>query len=113
MKQGIYVSGAIAILALAYEVHSAAAPANLRDLMKDVVAVQAQVVWDISNEAQDDDGNPDASKLTLGDWAKIADAGEKVRQVAQTCHVKFWYPSRRQRCADPTRGSPAAGAAAT
>jgi hypothetical protein len=83
MKAGIYVSGVVAILAVAGDVHSAAAPANLHDLMKDVVAVQAQVVWDVSNEAQDEDGNPDASKLAAGDWTKIADAGEKVRQVAQ------------------------------
>lgn len=52
--------------------------------MKDVVAVQAQVVWDVSNEALDDQGNPDASKLAAGDWTKLMDAGRKVRQVAQT-----------------------------
>jgi cytochrome c556 len=84
MTSRIYVSGAIAMLVVAYEVHSAAAPANLHDLMKDVVAVQAQVIWDVSNEAQDDQGNPDASKLAAGDWTKIMDAGQKVRQAAQT-----------------------------
>ncbi|HKU17201.1 MAG TPA: cytochrome c [Steroidobacteraceae bacterium] len=83
MKAHSYVSGAIALLAIAYEVHSAAAPANVHDLMKDVVAVQAQVVWDVSNQAQDDAGNPDASKLAAGDWTKIMAAGEKVRQAAQ------------------------------
>jgi cytochrome c' len=84
MKSLPCVLGGIALLVAAYEVHSAAASPNLHDLMKDVVAVQAQVIWDVGNEAQDDQGNPDASKLVASDWIKIIDAGNKVRQVSQT-----------------------------
>ncbi len=92
------------------------------DLMKNVVAVQAQVIWDIGNEAQDDQGNPDASELSAGDWSKLIDAASKVRQASSTlaqsdhvlakdaaklfdvsgsldqvcenCHMQFWYPQR-------------------
>ena len=84
MKPLIYVLGCTAMLVAAYEVHSAAAPADVHDLMKNVVAVQTQVIWDVSNEAQDDQGNPDASKMTAADWNKIVDAAGKVKQASQT-----------------------------
>lgn len=84
MKPLAYVLGCTAMLITAYEVHSAAAPADLHDLMKSVVAVQTQVIWDVSNGAQDDQGNPDASKLAAADWNKIIDAAGKVRQASQT-----------------------------
>lgn len=84
MKPFAYAMGAILSMVAAYEVHSAAAPVNLHEPMKSVVAVQTQVIWDIGNRAQDDQGNPDASKLVPGDWSKIIDAAGKVRQVAQT-----------------------------
>lgn len=84
MKSLPYVLGGIAMLVAAHEVHSAAESPNLHSLMKDVVAVQTQVIWDVGNRAQDDQGNPDASKLAAGDWIKIVDAGSKVRQVSQT-----------------------------
>jgi cytochrome c' len=84
MKPHIYVLGCIGMLVAAYEVHSAAAPADVHDLMKNVVAVQTQVIWDVSNGAQDDKGNPDASKLTAADWNKIIDAAGKARQASLT-----------------------------
>jgi cytochrome c556 len=58
--------------------------ANLHELMKNIVAPQTQVVWDIGNQALDDQGNPDASKLKPADWAKIAAAAGKVKQASQT-----------------------------
>jgi hypothetical protein len=84
MKPFAYVLGCSVMLAAAYEVHSAAAPADLHYLMKNVVAVQTQVIWDLGNRAQDDQGNPDASKLAAADWTKIMDAATKVRQASQT-----------------------------
>lgn len=84
MKPFAYVLGCTAMLVTAHEVHSAAAPADVHDLMKNVIALQTQVIWDIGNEAQDDQGNPDASKLTGADWNKIIDAAGKVRQASQT-----------------------------
>ena len=84
MKPLAYVLGSIGMLVAAYEVHSAAAPADVHDLMKNVVAVQTQVIWDVSNGAQDDQGNPDASKMTAADWNKIIDAAGKVKQASLT-----------------------------
>jgi cytochrome c556 len=84
MKLLACVFGAAAMLIATREVHSAAAPPDLHELMKNIVAVQTQVIWDVGNKAQDDQGNPDASRLAAGDWSKIVDAGGKVRQVAQT-----------------------------
>lgn len=61
------------------------APApNLHELMKNVVAVQTQVIWDTGNTAQDEQGNPDASRLKTADWARVADAATKVKSAAQT-----------------------------
>lgn len=84
MKSSLYVLAGIAILVGAYEAHSAAATPNLHDLMKNVVAVQMQLIWDVGNQAQDAHGNPDASKLKADDWSKVISAGGKLRQVAQT-----------------------------
>jgi cytochrome c556 len=82
MKPLACVLGSIGMLVAAHEVHSAGAPADVHDLMKNIVAVQTQVIWDVSNEAQDDQGNPDASKMTAADWNKIIDAAGKVKQAS-------------------------------
>jgi len=84
MKLLPYVLGASLVLVAWYEAHSAAPPPNLHELMKNVVAVQTQAIWDVGNKAQDDQGNPDAARLAAGDWSKVVDAGGKVREVAQT-----------------------------
>jgi cytochrome c556 len=64
---------------------SAEAPSpNLHNLMKNVIAVQAQVIWDIGNRAQDDHGDVDPKKLTAADWAKMSAAADKVKQAAQS-----------------------------
>lgn len=62
---------------------AASPPPNLHELMKNIVAVQAQVIWDVGNDAQDDNGNPDASKLKAADWAKLIGAAGKVKQASQ------------------------------
>lgn len=55
------------------------APApTVQDSMANVVAPQAQAIWDISNRAMNDQGTPDASKITEADWAKIAAAGQQI-----------------------------------
>jgi cytochrome c556 len=77
----------LAALAVCAAVHAAdtkpVASTTLHEAMKNVVAVQTQIVWDVSNEASNDAGEPDASKLKPADWAKIANAAMKVSQVAQ------------------------------
>jgi cytochrome c556 len=78
---------------------STATPPNLHALMKNVVAVQAQVIWDTGNKALGDDGNPDASKLTAADWNRLVEAAEKVRQGAQALagaeHVMAAAPGQK------------------
>jgi hypothetical protein len=72
---------------IAVSVHAGGAPStapNVYDLMKNVVAVQAQVIWDTGNQAQDDQGNPDASKLKSADWGQLVSAGSKLKQAAQS-----------------------------
>ena len=60
-----------------------APPANLHDLMKNVVAIQTQVIWDIGNNAQNDKGDPDPAKLKAADWAKVSGAADKVKDALQ------------------------------
>lgn len=84
MKPFISALAVAVLMAAACEVHSATAPRDLHDLMKNDVAVQTQVIWDVGNRAQDDQGNPDASKMSAADWTKIIEAAGKVRQASQT-----------------------------
>jgi cytochrome c556 len=78
MKSALFLLGSGLLIA------SDPAPApNLHELMKNVVALQTQVIWDVGNNAQDDNGNPDATKLKAADWAKVATAAGKVKDAAQ------------------------------
>jgi len=54
----------------------------LYPMMKDVVAPQAQILWDAGSRGVDNDGNPDASKLTSADWGQITKAAETMRKAA-------------------------------
>jgi cytochrome c556 len=85
MKSSVLLlASGLVCLGAAVAADKPAPPPNLHDLMKNVVAVQAQALWDVGNNAQDDNGNPDASKLKPADWAKAAAAATKMKQVAQT-----------------------------
>jgi hypothetical protein len=76
-----------------------ATPPNLHAHMKNVVSVQAQVIWDTANKALGDDGNPDASKLTAADWNLLIGAAGKVKQSAQALagaeHVMAAAPGQK------------------
>lgn len=61
----------------------AVTPASLHATMKQVVAPQAQILWDVSNRAVDEQGKPDPSKLSGAEWSQIAAAGGKVEAVAK------------------------------
>lgn len=54
----------------------------LLPLMKGTVAPQAQVLWDIGNNALDDEGNASAAKVTASDWTKLAAAAQKMKNAA-------------------------------
>lgn len=89
-------SGLVALSALAASPGTAP---NLYELMKNVVAVQTQVVWDIGNKALDEEGNPDASKLTPADWSRIIAAAGKARDaslsLATADHVMVAAPGQK------------------
>lgn len=82
MKSSLFVLAGGLLIASAYAADPAPAP-NLHELMKNVVAIQTQVIWDIGNNAQDDKGYTDASKMKPADWAKAAAAAGKVKAAAQ------------------------------
>jgi hypothetical protein len=56
----------------------APAHAYVLDEMAGQIAPQAQVIWDITNGAQDDDGNPVAAKVKPQDWIRMQQAGEAM-----------------------------------
>ncbi len=94
----------IALLAaclLLVETHAATPPtaANLHQLMDKVVRVQTQIVWDVSNNILDDDGNPKASRLSPADWTRIVGASDKVKQAMQSLlqaeHVTAAAPGQK------------------
>lgn len=60
-----------------------AATPNLHQLMKNVVATQTQAIWDVTNNAMDDNGEPDLTKLKPKDWARLAEAAVRVKAAAQ------------------------------
>jgi hypothetical protein len=98
MKSSLFLLSGSLMFATAYAGNPPAAP-NLHDLMKNVVAVQAQVIWDVGNNAQDAEGNPDASKVKAADWSRVVSASGKVKQIAQTLgqadHVMAAAPGQK------------------
>ena len=57
-------------------------PVILHQAMKDIVAPQAQVLWDITNNAMNNNGDIDPALLKPADWARIADAGAQLKAKA-------------------------------
>ena len=98
MKSFVLLLGSVLLVTSALAADPAPAP-NLHDLMKKVVAVQTQVIWDLGNNAQDDKGNPDPSKLKAADWSKAADAAGKVKvaalSLANAPHVMAAAPGQK------------------
>lgn len=75
------VGGAGLLFASAYAASQAPAP-TVYEAMKDVIAPQTQVVWDVSNDLMDDDGNPVASRLSDAQWEQIAAASQRIRDMS-------------------------------
>jgi hypothetical protein len=63
-------------------VHAQAPAPTIHEAMKNVIAPQAQVLWDVGNEAMDDSGNPDAKRLSAAQWGQITSAGQKVQDMS-------------------------------
>jgi cytochrome c556 len=84
MKSSLLLLG-FGLVAAGVHAADTAAPAapNLHELMKNVVAVQTQVIWDVTNNAQDEKGDPAPSKLKPADWAQVGGAAGKVKDALQ------------------------------
>ena len=57
-------------------------PVVLHPVMKNVVAPQANILWDVGNRAMDDDGKADASKIKPADWTGLAAASTAMKNAA-------------------------------
>ncbi len=82
MKSAVFLLTAGLAIACASAAENAAPP-NLHELMKNVVAVETQAIWDVTNNAMNDNGDPDPSKIKPADWARLSDAAGKVKAAAQ------------------------------
>ena len=98
MKSSLFLLGGSLLVASAFAADPAPAP-NLHELMKNVVAIQTQVIWDVGNNAQDDAGNPDAKKMKPADWTQVGTAAGKVRDAMQALakapHVMAAAPGQK------------------
>jgi hypothetical protein len=76
-----------ALMAASLGAHAAAAEPGksltVFEAMKATVAPQSQVIWDITNAAQDDVGNVTAQALKDGDWTRIANAARETSQAVR------------------------------
>lgn len=63
-------------------VHAQTPAPTIHEAMKNVIAPQAQILWDVGNEAMDDNGTPDAKRLSAAQWGQIATAGQKVQDMS-------------------------------
>ena len=73
---------ALSVPLLLLMAQSGGEPLVLHPLMKDVVAVQAQALWDVGNNAVDDNGAPDPKKVSAANWAKLDVAAEAMKAAA-------------------------------
>lgn len=62
---------------------SAQVAPTINELMTKVVVPQSAVLWGVSNAAQDNDGNVDASKVTNASWLLITDAAMQMKEASE------------------------------
>ncbi|MBO9670541.1 MAG: cytochrome c [Sphingobium sp.] len=80
VKYGWVALGGLLVFVAA--ARAASSEVFLLPLMKETVAPQAQVLWDVGNKALDDEGNASSARLTAADWAKLAGAAQKMKNAA-------------------------------
>jgi Cytochrome C' len=75
------------LMAASFGAHAAAAEPGksltVFEAMKDTVVPKSQVIWDITNAAQDDVGNVTAQALKDGDWTRIANAARATSEAVR------------------------------
>jgi hypothetical protein len=56
---------------------------SLHQVMSQVIAPQAQIIWNIGNAALDDDGNIDGSKISQSQWNQVLAAAGELKTAAR------------------------------
>lgn len=79
---GAAVLAAGAVMAAGYGVAKTVTP-TVNDSMTQVMAVEAQTIWDVSSKAFNDGGDGlDPRKLTAKDWKQLGEAGRRIKERA-------------------------------
>jgi hypothetical protein len=76
-----FLIGASAPLALLFLV-AADMPTMVVPIMKDVVAPQANTLWDVGNRGMDDNGNPSGKQLSAKDWTNLGSSAQAMKDAA-------------------------------
>jgi hypothetical protein len=77
---GLLVGAFLAVTALGAD----APKANLQITMLTKVNPQATALWNLTNDAQDDNGNIDPKKIKPEIWAKLLEAGKSIEEGGRT-----------------------------
>lgn len=56
---------------------------TVHEAMTMVIVPESQTLWDVANKAINDNGEPDASKVTEADWAQIVTSGQKIKAMSE------------------------------
>jgi len=79
-KLAVLAGAWVAATALAAD----APKANLQVTMLTQVNPQATALWDLTNDAQDDNGNIDPKKIKPETWAKLLEIGKSIEEGGRT-----------------------------
>jgi len=84
-KLGVAViAGSIGVLALsACKQEAAAAPVDVRAAMQNGVNPATLAIWDVGNNAMNDDGGIDPAKMDEAKWTRLADAAGQLSAAAK------------------------------
>jgi cytochrome c556 len=55
---------------------------SLHQVMSQVIAPQAQIIWNIGNAALDNDGNIDGAKISQSQWDQVLTAARQLKTAA-------------------------------
>lgn len=76
-----------AVLAVPMAASAAGEPVLINGEMTSTVIPQAQAIWDVTNAATDDAGEPVAAKFTPAAWARIEQAALAIQQAFDKLHA--------------------------
>jgi len=77
-----WVRASMAVALVALTAQTAGDQIVVQQVMKEVVAPQANFLWDVGNRAMDDNGDADASRVSAADWSKLMSSGRAMKDAA-------------------------------